>query len=120
MMIWLVPQWGEHPGFSGRSVLRRTPGATPPMWKLKQWRQAAGGPELALQAHGPAYSALNICLAMDMYGPKWRNDDPPCGMDALKWACLQIAVALAGLAFVIIYIALLIILDPTMTATFST
>ena len=45
----------------------------------------------------------------------WSDPD----MTTLKWACLKVMVALASTPFVIIPIALSIILDSTMTSTFS-
>ena len=104
----------------------------------------------------------DVSLAININGPKWRNGDPPCGMDmpldvvqteflwhsrvggcggngllhssptpaplwdswsdpdinAPKWACFKVMVALISSPFVIIPITLSIILDHTMTGTF--
>ena len=60
--------------------ISRTPGTTSHMWWLAQKRQAVGRPGLALWVHGPTYSALRY-LAVNIYSPKQRNGDPPCGMD---------------------------------------
>ena len=45
----------------------------------------------------------------------WSDPD----ITALKWACFQDMAALTSSPFMIIPIALSIVLDPTMTSTFS-
>ena len=50
--------------------------------------------------------------------PLWGSSSDP-NIITPKWACFQVVVALAISSFVIIPIALAIILDPTMTGTFS-
>ena len=65
-------------------------------------------------AEGAAPSAASLFPLAPLWG-SWSNPD----IITLKWACLQVMVALASSPFVIIPIALSIIVDPTKTRTFS-
>ena len=51
------------------------------MWQLVQWKQAAGA-QCWLGKHvDPHTVPSDICVAMNIDGPKWRNGDPPCAID---------------------------------------
>ena len=129
---------------------------------LAQWMWATGDPHQLCQHTNPHAVSSDICLAMDIYSPKWGDSDPQCSADmphrchpggtplgleavervspqqelcplhilgaigvtktwtALKWACLQVTIALANSPFIITLIALSMILESTTTGTFLT
>ena len=78
---WWGLQWGRHSGSSNKMALERSLSVTLHMLWSVQWKWAVGAPCWLGKHMDPYTLPSDICLAMNIDGPKWKNGDAPCGTD---------------------------------------
>ena len=72
---------GWAPRYLRQISTQEDPGATPHTWQPMQYRQAAGALGWLCEHMDLHTVPSDVCLAMDIHGPKWRNGHPLCSMD---------------------------------------